>query len=129
VTPHNTLSPWFAIEQAGDVIVVRFARASILEDELIAAVREQLFDLVDNQGRRLFVINFGKVTGLASRMLGQLVALHKKLDAVGGRLVLCEVSPFLYEFFETAQLPGLLCMRGGEQEAVAAVSSNTSPQR
>jgi anti-sigma B factor antagonist len=129
VTPHNTLSPWFAIEQSGDVTVVRFARANILEDEVIASVREQLFDLVDNQGRRLFVINFGKVTGLASRMLGQLVALHKKLDAVGGRLVLCEVSPFLYEFFETARLPGLLCMRGGEPEAVAALSSDTSPPR
>ena len=129
MTPHNTLSPWFAIEQAGDVIVVRFARTSILEDEVIAGVREQLFDLVDNQGRRLFVINFGKVTGLASRMLGQLVALHKKLDAVGGRLVLCEVSPFLYEFFETARLPGLLCLRGGEPEALAALSSDTSPPR
>jgi anti-sigma B factor antagonist len=106
----------------GDVTVVRFARTSILEDEAVAAVRERLFDLVDNQGRRLFVLNFRMVTGLASRMLGQLVALHKKLQAVGGRLVLCEVSPFLHEFFETAKLPGLLCIRGGEQEAVEALS-------
>jgi hypothetical protein len=40
---------------------------------------------------------------------------------VGGRLVLCEVSPFLYEDFEAARLPGLLCVRGGEQEALAAL--------
>jgi anti-anti-sigma regulatory factor len=54
-------------------------------------------------------------------MLGQLVALHTKLRAVGGRLVLCEVSPFLYEVFKAAKLPGLLCVRGGEQEALAAL--------
>ena len=126
---HDTSSPWFTVEEAGGVTVVRFARTSILEDEAVALVRERLFDLVDNQGRRLFVLNLGRVTGLASRMLGQMVALHKKLQAVGGRLVLCEVSPFLHEFFETAHLPGLLCLRGGEREAVEALSSDTSPQR
>src|SRR5262249_16777440 len=72
VIPPNALSLWFTIEQVGDVTVVRFARASILEDEAVAVVRERLFDLVDNQGRRLFVLNFRMVTGLASRMLGQL---------------------------------------------------------
>jgi anti-sigma B factor antagonist len=128
VTPHNTTSPWFTIEETGAVVIVRFARTSILEDEAVALVRERLFDLVDHEGRRLFVLNFGRVTGLASRMLGQLVALHKKLQAVGGRLVLCEVSPFLYDFFETAKLPGLLCMRGGEPEAVAALSRDPNPQ-
>jgi hypothetical protein len=60
MTPYNTASPWFTVEEAGDVTVVRFARASILEDEAVALVRERLFELVDNQGRRLFVLNFGR---------------------------------------------------------------------
>jgi anti-anti-sigma factor len=111
----------FTVEQVGAVTVVRFSRVSMLEDEVVAQVRACLFDLVEKQGRRLVVLNFGRVTSLASRMLGQLVALHKKLQEVGGRLVLCEVSPFLYEFFETAKLPGLLCVRGGEREALEAL--------
>jgi anti-anti-sigma factor len=112
----------FTVEQVDSVTVVRFAQVAILEDEVVALVREQLFDLVEREGRRLFVLNFGKVTGLASRMLGQLVALHKRLQEVGGKMVLCEVSPFLYEFFETAHLPGLLCIRGGEAEALVTLT-------
>ena len=116
-------APWLTVEQAGAVTVVRFARASILEDEAVALVRERLFDLVDRQGQRLVVLNFGRVVGLTSRMLGQVVALHKKLQAAGGRLVLCGVSPFLDEVFQTAELPGALCIRDGEDEALQAVAS------
>jgi anti-anti-sigma factor len=114
----QTLARWFTVEQRGDVTLIRFVHASILADEVVAEIREQLFDLVEHEGRRLFVLNFSQVKSLASRMLGQLVALHKRLREVDGRLVLCQVSPFLHEFFATANLPGLLCIRGGEQDAL-----------
>src|SRR5262249_61339843 len=120
--PAEKSSPWFSTEQVGAVTVVRFTHPRILEDETIAQVREELFDLVD-RGNRLFVLNFGRVTGLASRMLGQLVALHNRLRTSGGRLVLCEVGPFLYDFFATAKLPDLLCIRGNEQEALEALNA------
>jgi anti-anti-sigma factor len=117
----ESMSRWFTVEQEGDVTVIRFARASIRDDEVVDEVRQQLSEMV-GRGRRLLVLNLGRVTGLASRALGVLVGLHKKLDAAGGRLVLCEVSPFLYEFFDTARLPGLLCFRSGEEEAVRALT-------
>jgi anti-anti-sigma factor len=120
MTP-QTGSRWFTVEQVGAVTVVRFARCGILEDEVVALIHERLFDLVDKESRRLFVLNLGQVTGLASRMLGQLVALHKRLQAAGGSLVLCGVSPFLHTFFQTAQLPNLFCLRGGEQETLQAL--------
>jgi anti-anti-sigma factor len=117
----QTLSRWFTAEQVGAVTFVRFAHTSIRDDEVVDDVRQQLFEMV-GQGQRLLVLNLGQVTGLASRALGVLVGLHKRLAEVGGRLVLCEVSPFLYEFFEAAKLPGLLCIRDGEHEAVQALS-------
>ena len=49
-------------------------------------------------------------------------AFKEKVQAAGGRLVLCEVGPFLNKFFETAQPAGLLCIRGGEQEALPALT-------
>ena len=116
-------SRWFTVEHVGAVTVVRFAHRSILEDEVVALIRERLFDIVDRKGRPLFVLNLGQLTGLASRMLGQLVALHNQLQAAGGRLVLCGVSPFLHTFFQTAKLPDLFCIRGGEQEALQALTS------
>jgi anti-anti-sigma regulatory factor len=114
---------WYVVEPVGAVTVVRFGRVGILEGEAVAEFRERLFGLVDREGRRLFLLNFGKVAGLASGLLGQLVALHQKVRSAGGRLVLCEVSPFLYEFFEAAELPGVLCIRGGERQALEALLS------
>jgi anti-sigma B factor antagonist len=116
-----TLSRWFTVEEVGDVTIVRFARASILADEAVDEVRRHLFDLA-GQGRRLFVLSFAQVTGLASRALGVLVGLHNKLSATGGRLVLCDVTPFLSQFFETAKLPNLLCFQGGVDEAVQTLT-------
>ncbi len=121
LTMTQTLSRWFTVEQVGEVMVVRFAHTNIRDDDVVDEVRQQLSEMV-GQGHRLFVLNLGPVTALASRALGVLVGLHKKLDEAGGRLVLCEVSPFLHEFFETANLPRLLCIRGGEQEAVRALT-------
>jgi anti-anti-sigma factor len=119
----HSVSRWFTVDLIGEVTIVRFAHARILDDEAVDQVRTQLFDLVEREGRRLFVLNFAAVTGLASRMLGQLVVFHEKLQRLGGRLALCHVSPFLGEFFETANLPGLLCIRGGEDEALRAVAT------
>ena len=115
--------PWFAVEAVGAVTVVRFGRVGVLGDEAVALVRERLFDLVGREGRRLLLLNFGRVPGLTSRMLGQLVALQQRLRASGGLLVLCEVSPFLEEFFEAAKLPGVLCLSGGEREALEALGT------
>jgi anti-anti-sigma factor len=121
MVPYAVSRP-FTVQRVGAVTVVRFRHVSMLEDAVVAEARACLFDLVEGQGRRLVVLNFGRVTSLASRMLGQLVALHHKLEAAGGRLALCEVSPFLYEVFEAAKLPGLLCVRGGEPEALEALA-------
>lgn len=122
----QTTSRWFTVEQRGDVTIVRFANANIMDDVVVGLIREHLFHLVDDEGRRLFVLNFSQVKSLASRMLGQLVALHNRLQEVGGRVVLCEATPFLHEFFETANLPGFLCIREGEADAVATLGSPTS---
>jgi anti-anti-sigma regulatory factor len=93
-------------------------KASILDDAVVAAHPRAALSPGGPRGRRLFVLNFSQVKSLASRMLGQLVALHKRLQEVGGRVVLCEATPFLYEFFETANLPGFLCIREGEADAI-----------
>jgi len=79
-----------------------------------------VYDLV--MGTRASLHPDGEPVGLTSRVLGQVVALHNKLRAVGGRLVLCEVSPFLDEVFETAELPGALCIREGEDEGLKTMT-------
>ena len=108
------------IEQVGNVSVVKFTRSEFLDDETIETVGAQLFGYVDRLGVRQLVLNFAGVERMASLMLGKIMSLHRKLKAVGGRLILCSVDPEIYWVFETLRLPKLLYFCKDEQEALQA---------
>jgi anti-sigma B factor antagonist len=85
---------------------VRFTETN-LDDGNIEAIGDELFDLVDGHGHRELHLDFGNVESLTSLGLGKLIALHKKLRAVGGRLSLRNVRPAVYEVFDVTRLTRL----------------------
>jgi anti-sigma B factor antagonist len=96
------------IENVGDVTVVHFKDKSILEEQNIQFIAEQLLDLVGARGARKIMLDFRSVEYLSSAFLGRLVELHSKVHAAGGRLVLCNVAPQIQEFFEITKVNKLL---------------------
>src|SRR6059058_5967028 len=80
------------VEEIGDVTVVNFVDRKILDEQNIQIIGEQLFSLVDEDGRRKILLNFGNVEYLSSAALGKLITLNKKVNAVGGRLILCNIT-------------------------------------
>ena len=108
------------VEDIGDVTVVNFVDRRILDEQNIQIIGEQLFSLVDEVGRRKILLNFGNVEFLSSAALGKLIALHKKLQAVGGRLILCNIDPEIYEVFEITRLDKFFNIQKDEQAALQA---------
>jgi anti-sigma B factor antagonist len=108
------------VEDIGDVTVVNFVDRRILDEQNIQVIGEQLFSLVDEVGRRKILLNFGNVEFLSSAALGKLIALHKKLQAVGGRLILCNIDPEIYEVFEITRLDRFFNIQKEEQAALQA---------
>jgi anti-sigma B factor antagonist len=108
------------VEDIGDVTVVNFVDRRILDEQNIQIIGEQLFSLVDEVGRRKILLNFGNVEFLSSAALGKLIALHKKLQAVGGRLILCNIDPEIYEVFEITRLDKFFNIQKEEQAALQA---------
>jgi anti-sigma B factor antagonist len=108
------------VEQIGDVTVVHFVDRKILDEQNIQIIGDQLFSLVDNDGLRKLLLNFGNVEYLSSAALGKLITLHKKLQAVGGRLVLCNIDPQIYEVFEITRLDKFFNIQKEEQAALQA---------
>lgn len=108
------------VEEIGDVTVVNFIDRKILDEQNIQIIGEQLFSLVDEQGRRKLLLNFGNVEYLSSAALGKLITLHKKLAAAGGRLILCNIDPQIHEVFEITKLDKVFNILKGEQEALQA---------
>ena len=108
------------VEQIGDVTVVNFIDRKILDEQNIQIIGDQLFGLVDQDGLRKLLLNFGNVEYLSSAALGKLITLNKKLQGVGGRLVLCNIDPQIYEVFEITRLDKFFNIQKEEQAALQA---------
>jgi anti-sigma B factor antagonist len=106
------------VEDIGDVTVVNFTDRKILDEQNIQIIGDQLFSLVDELGRRKLLLNFGNVEYLSSAALGKLITLNKKVQSAGGRLILCNIDPQIYEVFEITKLNKILDIRKDEQEAL-----------
>jgi len=92
------------VEDQGDLTVVKFVDPRIVDEVIIKAIGDQLFSLVEDLGRLKLRLDFTGVELLASAMLGKLVSLHKKTQAAGGQLTLCNLDPDIYEAFESSRL-------------------------
>src|SRR5271168_1265015 len=108
------------VEHIGDVTVVNFVDRKILDEQNIQIIGEQLFSLVDNEGCRKVLLNFQNVEYLSSAALGKLITLNKKMQQAGGKLVLCNIDPQIYEVFEITRLDKLFKIKKDEQEALQA---------
>jgi anti-sigma B factor antagonist len=111
-------SPWMTAEQIGDVTVVKMTTPSILDEQVVQAIGRQLFDLAERAERCRLVIDFGPVERVTSILIGKLIALHKKIQGEGGRLVLCSIKPKLFEIFEILHLHSLFNICANEEEAL-----------
>lgn len=96
------------VEMLGDTTVVRFVDRKLLGEETCKLIGDELFKLVDELGRRKFILDFENVDYLASAVVGKFLTLNKKLKALGGQLTLRHVNPDIYNFFEVSRLDKLL---------------------
>jgi len=103
------------VEHIGDVTVVNFVDKKILDEQNIQVIGEQLFSLVDEDGLRKILLNFGNVEYLSSAALGKLITLNKKIQTAGGKLILCNIAPQIHEVFAITKLDKFFKIRKDEQ--------------
>jgi anti-anti-sigma factor len=109
---------WLEVEPVGDVTVVRFTTRTVLGNDAIDAIDGQLFGLVESSGCRGLVLNLANVESLSTAMVGRLVALQRRVETGGGRLVLCGLGPFLVEIFKVLNFTQLAPIFRDEPEAL-----------
>ena len=108
------------VVEEGDVTVVNFIDRKILDEQNIQKIGEDLFSLVDELGRKKILLNFGNVEYLSSAALGKFITLNKKVNASGGKLILCNIDANIYEVFEITKLNKLFNIQKEEQAALQA---------
>ena len=92
------------LEDVGDVTVAAFIDKKILDESNIQIIGNQMFSLVEDDGRRKIVLDFSNVEYLSSAALGKLIVMDKKVKAAQGQLRMCAVRPDIYEVFKITKL-------------------------
>jgi anti-sigma B factor antagonist len=110
----------FGVNEVGDVTVVRFHDHKIIEDINIQELGQEMFRLVETDGRHKLLLDFSAVDFLSSAALGKLITLDKKMKAHGGTLKLANIRSEIYEVFAITKLNRLFDIRNDEADALAA---------
>ena len=103
------------VSDVGDIAVVQFVDKKILDEQNIQMIGDDLFRLVDELGRRKVLLNFGNVEFMSSAALGKLITLHRKLQAVQGKLVLCKIAKDILDVFKITKLDKILSITTDER--------------
>jgi len=106
------------IEEVGDVTVAKFIDKKILDETNIQIIGNQLFGLVDEDGRTSIILDFSNVEYLSSAALGKLITMDKKVKAARGQLRLCSIRPEIYEVFAITKLNKLFKIHDDQDQAL-----------
>lgn len=106
------------IEEVDGVTIATFVDKKILDEGNIQIIGNQLFSLVEDEGRDKIVLDFANVEYLSSAALGKLITMDKKVKSAKGKLRLCSVRPDIYEVFAITKLNKLFDMRDTREQAL-----------
>ncbi len=106
------------IETIGDVTVAQFVDKKILDENNIQIIGNQLFGLVEEDGRKRIILDFSNVEYLSSAALGKLITMEKKVKTAGGKLRLCSIRPDIYEVFAITKLNKVFDIKDDQDQAL-----------
>jgi anti-anti-sigma factor len=111
------------VSEVGDVTVVRFVDRRILDEANIQEMGQELFQIVEEQGKKQVLLNFSGVEFLSSAALGKLITLDKRVKSHSGKLILSNIRPEIYEVFKITRLNTTLDIKDDEADALAAFAA------
>ena len=108
------------VSEVGEVTVVRFVDRKILDTASIQELGEELFSLVEKDGKNCLLLDFTPVEFLSSAALNKLILLDRSVKKNGGRMKLCSLRPEIQEVFLITRLNQMFDIREDEADALAA---------
>lgn len=110
-----------SIQQIGAFTVVQITTISLMDPPMLEDLGQRLYQLVDEQDKRMIILDFERVQYLSSQAIGILLALHKKLSKLSkSKLVLCGVGPRLMQLLQITRLDRVLTVKPTQAEAINA---------
>ncbi len=112
--------PAILTQTNGDVLVVYFNDAQILDESKIQQISEELMSVVAKVPSGKLLLNFNEVKFMSSSVLGRLVHLNKRCKQEQIDLKLCNISPDIMEVFKITRLNRVFDIYDDENAAITA---------
>jgi len=109
------------INESGQVTVVTFVDSKIIDEQEILELGQELYDLVEQEGRKRIVLNFSDVEFLSSAALGKLIGFEKRAKQNSAELILTNIRPEIYEVFAITKLTKLFNIKDDETDALSVI--------
>jgi anti-sigma B factor antagonist len=117
----NAKYTFLELTDAGEVLVVKFNQASILDQMIIDQIGRE-FDQVhlEASANHKLLLNFQTVEYMSSAMLGKLIQLHRRCKADKIKLKLCGIAKNPLDVFKITKLDKLFEIHKDAPTALAA---------
>ena len=86
------------------IAVFRIEPGQVIGDDVADALRDELLDARRAIGAQHVILDFQPVTYLSSASFRPLLSLLREVRAHSGRLVLCNLQPYVHEVFSVTRL-------------------------
>ena len=109
------------VSESASISVIRFLDQKIIDPQVIQELGQELFDLVERDGRKKLVLNFSNVEFLSSSALSKLITFDKKSDRNDAKLILTNIAPEIYQVFAITKLDTVFTIKDTEADALAVL--------
>lgn len=104
----------------GDVLVVYFNDAKILDESKINQIHTDLGEMVGKAESQKLLLNFQNVAFMSSAMIGKLILIYKRCKGDQVDLKFSNISPNIMEVFKIMKLNKMFDMHDDEAKAIKA---------
>ena len=110
-----------SVQQIGAFTVVQITTISLMDPPMLEDLGQRLYQIVDEQDKRMIILDFERVQYMSSQAIGILLALHKKLSNLSkSKLILCGVGEKLAQLLKITRLDRVLTVKPTQAEAMKA---------
>jgi anti-sigma B factor antagonist len=103
--------------------IIEFRVPSLMDPIELESIGQELNKLVEEEDRRILVLDFSKVEYLSSQAIGVVISLHRKLSALpNSKLLLCGVNAKLMQLLKITRLDRVLTLKPTQKEAINSLA-------
>lgn len=116
------------VQDIEHVCVVSFKDASILDALTIQRIGNELYNLIEEQGRKTLLLDFSDVRFMSSQALGVIIRLRTKADKVAAKIALASIRPELIRVFKITNLDRLFVFHATRDEGLLKFGVTPPPK-